>query len=207
MADLGLGRYKQTNPFWSVLGQPTNVVQANIPAFSNLDYLGMASLADTAAALTTATMTVVPIPVDIGQTITKVLFPVGGTAEATGTHLFTALYSGIAVPALLGQSTDNTGAAAAAASAVFSSTLATPVVTSQVNAPNGYIYAGICCSATTVPSLAAVSVVAAVAYQWTGLNANSPLGFAFRFASATGTAPATITSITAQAGAPLVFLT
>lgn len=204
MADLVLGRYPQTNPLWSIMGQPANVAQANIPAFTNLQYGTITT--DTAAALTTATMTVVPVAVDIA-TISKVTISVGATAEATGSHLFAALYSGIAVPALLGQSTDQTGAAVAAASADLTFTLATPVVVSQTNCPTGYIYVGICCTATTVPSLRAYAVAAAVEYQHTGVSANAPLGLAFRFASTTGTAPATIASITAQAGAPVVVLT
>ena len=36
MADLVSGRWPQTNPWWSLLGQPTNVNQSDVPARSNL---------------------------------------------------------------------------------------------------------------------------------------------------------------------------
>lgn len=207
-ADLVGAHYPEQDVFDSLFGLYRNVLQPNIPAYTNARYLGIASLADTAAALVTTKNVGVPIPVDPGVTISKITVLAGATAEATGSHLNASLYSGIATPANLGQSADNTGAAAVGASAAFTFTLATPVLITTAMAPSGFIYASIGITATTVPSLAAVSVAAAVAYQWALAGAGTgPLGLAFNWGTGGATAPATISSITAQAAAPLVFLT
>lgn len=201
------GKYHTTNPIWSVLGQPVNALNPGQPVFSNLDYLGLASAADTAAALVTAKTVAVPVPVDVGVTISKITVVAGATAEATGTHVNAGIFSGIAVPALQSQSADNTGAAAIGASAAFTFTLATPVLVTPTIAPGGFIYAAVGITATTVPSLAAVSVAAAVGYQWgIGGVTTSPLGFAFNVTGGGATMVSTLAGITAQAAAPLVFL-
>jgi hypothetical protein len=81
--------------------------------------------------------------------------------------------------------------------------LSTPQVVTAANAPNGYWYVAIMVKATTVPSLATVSVATAVAGPWyTGaaqlcLTSGSSLTTAAPAALATGTAQATI---------PVVFL-
>jgi hypothetical protein len=207
MADLNSGRYGQANPMWSWLGQPANVANPSVPAFSNL-MSPMIGLSDQAAALATGVATAVAVPVDPGTVITKITVMVGATAESGGTHAWGALYSGIATPALLAQSTDNTGATAIGASAAFSFTLATPQLITPAIAPNGFVYASIMVaqSAGAVPSLTAISsFAAAVAYPW---FTTSPLKMAAitHGSSLTGTAPATIASPAAQAVTPIVFL-
>ena len=203
MADLVRGRYPVTSPIWSIAGQPTNSTQANIAARSNAMALGVTGLADTAAALVTQVATAVAVPVEYGDVISTITVLVGATAAGTPTNQFAALYSGITVPALMAQSTDGlTGAIAASAAFVF--TLATPQLVTPALAPNGFIYASIMVKATTVPSLATVSVAAAVGYKW---FTNGPLGVCVTHGAAlTTTAPATITSPTAQTATPVVFL-
>ena len=207
MADLVRGRYHVTNPVWCYLGQPVNVTQSDISTRSSVVVLGLSGLADTAAALTTQVCTSVPIPVEYGDVISKVAVVVGATAAGTPTNAFAALYTGVATtPVLMGQSTDIL-TAAIPASAVFTFTLTTPQLITPTNAPFGYIYATIMSKATTVPSLATVSVAAAVAYKWL-LGGTAPLGMGAitHGAALTTTAPATITAATAQTATPIVIL-
>jgi hypothetical protein len=204
MADLVDGRYPQTDPVWSMLGQPVNATQSDVPAFSNLRAFGLGNPTDGALAAT-GVAAAVPIPVDAGAIISKISILAGATAEATGTHLWAALYSGVAVPALLAQSADNTGAAAVSASARFDFTLQTPQLITPALAPNGFVYASIMVAAGTVPTAASLSIPTAVGYQW---FTTGPLGFALTHGSSlAATAPATIASPSAKAVAPIVFLT
>lgn len=196
------GKYHATNPYWTALGQPANASQGSTPVRSNFEYIGAVAITD-GAALTTQVCTAVPIPVEIGDVITKVTVLVGATAAGTPTNAFAALYSGIATPALLAQSTDITSTAIAA-SAAFTFTLASPVQVTPTNAPNGYIYASVMSKATTVPTLVSVTVAAAAGYAW---FPNSPLFFSASHGSAlTATAPGTIATPTTKATVPLVFL-
>jgi hypothetical protein len=215
MADLVSGRFGQLNPWWTLLGQPVNATQADIPARSDLEYLGISALTDTAAALTTQTITCVAIPVDPGTTVSKVSVVVGATAASTPTHSFACLYSGIsaAAPALLKQSTDGT-TAAIAASGRFDFTLSAPYVIQPGDAPYGYVWAGVSVTGTAVPSLITAGGTEATAAQYAwftntfGGSTNGPAALTFRFGSSIGaTAPATITSVTAQTACPVVFLT
>src|SRR5690242_12616245 len=99
MADLASGRWPQTNPLWSIIGQPTNTVQSDIPARSNIEYLGLSSAWTDASLGSSGVMQAVPIPVDPGTVISKVSILVGATAASTPTHSFAALYSGTNVAA------------------------------------------------------------------------------------------------------------
>lgn len=215
MADLVSGRYGQLNPWWNVIGQPANVAQADIPARSNLEYLGLSVLSDTAAALTAGTVTVVPVAIDPGTTVTKVSVLVGGTAASTPTHSFACLYSGIstAAPALLKQSTDGL-TAAIAASARFDFTLSSAYTIQPADAPNGYVWVGVSTSGTAVPSLVTAGGTEATAAQYAYFSATfggastGVAALAAHFGSSVGgTAPSTITSVTAQTTCPVVFLT
>ena len=207
MSDLVGGKYPQQYPFWKALGQAANATQGNLSVRSNAEYLGLGGLTDQTGVLSTGKAILVPVPVEIGDVITKVSVLAGATAEATGTHAWAACYSGaLTTAALLGaQSTDNTGAAAIAASARFDFTLGTSFTVSAANAPFGYIYAAISVTATTVPSLVSSAVAAATQYAW---FTNTPLLGANSGSALAGTAPATFTlaSSTAQANTPLVFL-
>jgi len=201
MADLVRGKYPVTHPL-SKLFASFNASQADLAVRSNAEWFGLSGISNTAIAAT-GVATAVPIPVEIGDTFTKVSLFVGGTAEATGTHAFAALYSGVATPALLNQSVDNTGAAALAASARFDFTIPATTVTAAT-APNGYIYASVSVTAGTIPTVMSVATPTAVGYQ---LFTNAPLFFAATHGSAlAGTAPATIATPSAAATAPIVVL-
>lgn len=197
------GKYPLTNPLYNLFGQVGNVVQSNIALRTNASVTGLNALTD-GAALTTQVATAVAIPVEIGDVLSKVTVFVGATAAGTPTNSFAALYSGLAVPALLTQSVDG-GAAAIAASGAFVFTLAPPVLVTAANAPFGYLYASVMVKATVAPTLASTTVATAVAYKW---FANAPLGLGAlaHGAALTSAAPATITGQTAQAVTPLVTL-
>ncbi len=221
MADLVGGSYPQNFVLDAITGHARNTAQANQPLYSNLAYTGINGLVDTAANLVTAVMTVVPIPVDIGVSVSKISCLVGATAASyypgDGGISFAALYQGSgASPALIGQST-------AAASVTFTAstradfTLTTPyTIGSNANdAPNGYVYAAIMVKATTVPSLVTQAIGAsACQYQWfpnmPGKNfwsasAGGPFAFSAG-ASLTTTAPATLIWIATKLVAPVVFI-
>lgn len=179
-----------------------NVADPTKPARSNATSLGLSTLTDGALAATGVVCSV-PVGVEVGDVIAKVIVPIGATAAGTPTQSFAALYSGIATPALLGQSASG-GAAAIAASAAFTFTLEAPVTITEAMAPNGFIYASVAITATTVPTAAAISTPTAVGYQW---STKGPLGFSLTHGSAVGaTAPATITGQAAKAVAPVVLL-
>lgn len=203
-ADLVAAGYHLTAPIRSLRGSaPGQVGQANISQRSNMEWLGLAGLADTAAALTSGVLTVTPIPVDQGDTLSKITVRVGATAAGTPTHSFAAVYNSAGT--LISQSTDGTNAAIAA-SAEFSFTLASPVLVitgAGGNAVNGWLYVVTSVTATTVPSLATVPVAAAVDYGW-GTGAPPMLG-ATAGSAVLGTAPATLPALTAQANVPIVF--
>lgn len=203
MSDLIRGRYPVTNPLAKLLGLAANASQANVNVRSNIEWFGLGSPTDGALAAT-GVGCAVAIPVEVGDTFTKISILAGATAEGTGTHAIAALYSGIATPALLAQSADNTGAAAVAASAKFDFPLQSPVTITPATAPGGFIYASIMIAATTIPTAATMSIPAAVGYQW---YSSGPLFLAATHGSSIGaTAPATIASPAAKAVAPIVFL-
>jgi hypothetical protein len=205
MADLASGRYPQSAALWAILGQLTNVANPNQPPFTNL--AGITPLTDSAIGATGVSLSV-PCAVDVGATITKITVIAGATAEATGTHSFLALYQGSsATPALIGQTTDDTGAASIAASTVYTRSLATPVTISPTNAPNGFIYVTVNVTGGTIPTL--VSFATPVATHTVGAwFTGAPRFHAATHDSAAGaTAPATMGAQTAAASSPVVILT
>jgi hypothetical protein len=207
VADLASALYGQANPFVAMLGLK-NATNASVPARSNLEYLGMSTLTDGALA-GSGILAAVPIPVDPGTVVSNITIVVGATAASTPTHSFAAIYSGIATPALIAQSADGT-TAAIAASGVFNFTI-TPTVITAAQAPNGYIWAGVSITASTVPTAAAISTPTAVGYQWftgsTTPKGSSPVGLSVTAGSAlNGTAAATIASPSAKAVAPIIIL-
>jgi len=201
MADLVRGKYPVTHPLSKLFGS-FNATQGDLALRSNAEWFGLSGISDGALA-GTGVGCAVPIPVEVGDTFTKVSLFVGGTAEATGTHAFAALYSGVATPALLNQSADTTGAAALAASARFDFTIPATTITSAT-APGGFIYASIAITAGTIPTAMSVATPTAVGYQ---LFSNAPLFLSATHGSALGaTAAATIATPSAKAVAPIVVL-
>ncbi len=201
---LGRGSYHATNPYRALIGAAPNVTQSNLLARSNLELLGFGALTDGALA-STGVCCSVPVPVEIGDVITKITVPIGATGASVTTHSWGALYSGIASPALLAQSTDITTASVPVASAAYTYTLASAVQVTPTNAPYGFIYATIAITGTTIPTAAVLGTPTAVTYKW---FTNAPLGLSVTHdSSVVGTAPATMGSTTAKAVAPIVFLT
>jgi hypothetical protein len=199
--DLVSAGYATSNPVTAFLNGTTQVAQPNLAARSNLYLTGLNGLVDSATGLTSGLGIAVPIPVVAGDTITKVSVLVGAaTASSTPTHQWAALYSGITIPALMGQSTDTT-TAAITASTLLSYTLATPQVITATNAPFGWVYAAFCTTATAVESVLRATVVAN--YAW---YTNGPQSAA-SFTGAAATAPATMAAITNIANPPIVILT
>ena len=202
MSDLVRGKFHVTSPFWSYLGQPTNAVQVNIAARSNAEVLGVNALTD-AAALASGVITAVPVPVEVGDQISKVTVFVGATAAGTPTASFAALYAGSgAAPALIAQ-TPNGGAAAINAGAAFVFTFATPVLITSANAPFGFIYVGVSVTAVTPPTLASTTVATAVGYQWFS-NGPVKLSAVSSGSAVGGVATATLVAPAAQASTPIV---
>ena len=204
MSDLVRGKFHVTSPFWSYLGQPANAVQGNIAVRSNAEVLGVNALTD-GAALTSGVITAVPVPVEIGDQISKVTVFVGATAAGTPTASFAALYAGTgAAPALISQ-TVNGGSAAIPASAAFVFTFASPVLITSTNAPFGFIYVAVSVTATTAPTLASATVSTAVGYKW---FTNGPVALAAVSSGSAvgGVATTTLATPAAQAATPIVAL-
>ncbi len=197
------GRYPTSYQFDKLTGKAANASQGNIAVRSNAEWLGISGMTDGALAAT-GVGCAVAVPVEWGDVISAIDLLAGATAEGTGTHAFAALYSGLATPALLAQSADETGAAAVAASVKHAFVLTSSVLITPQNAPGGFVYASISITAATVATAATVPVAAAVDYQW---FAGGPLFLsATHGSSLAGTAAATIASPTAKAVAPIVFL-
>jgi hypothetical protein len=189
----------------ALLGQLSNVAATEVPFRSNAEYFGYSNLVDGALAAT-GVGCAVPVPVDVGMTVSKVSILTGATAGATITNQFAALYSGTGTaPALIGQSTDTTSAAIAAKT-LLGWSLTAPQTITAAQAPNGFIYVLIAITAATIPTAATVATPAGVNYQWNGTV--SPLFLSMTAGSAlAGTAASTIASPAAKVVAPLVFLT
>jgi hypothetical protein len=117
-------------------------------------------------------------------TITSITFVSVG-AESGGSHLWYALYDQNLN--LLGQTADQTGAAAFPASTV----LTLPLTSSVVTAYGGFYYVGICCVATTRPTIACSTSGTAFVY---GL---SPILTGGSSTGLTSTAPNPAVAITA----------
>jgi len=204
-ADLVGAHYPEQNVFDSILGQQRNAIQVNIPVYSNRAILG-GDWTDAAASLVSGKLTLVPIPVDIGATITKISVFVGATTASTPTHSWAALYSGVLTTAkILGTQSTDGGTTALAASARLDFTIAAYTI-APADAPYGYIFVGVSETASTVTSLRSAAFATAVTYAD---YADTPAFFGGTYSSALGAAaPATVTlsSVTAIATPPIVDL-
>lgn len=155
----------------------------------NLPRVGL----DDVPAATTGVMCSVALYLQDGDTISNLTFISAGTAGATLTNQFAALYSGAG--ALLAQSADKTSEAWAADTAkVFA-------LASSVNiTKSGIYYAALSIAASTVPTLVG-SVGAKPVLTGEG-NLSQTSG-----SSLTATAPATISSPVFKRHVPLVIAT
>lgn len=202
-SDLVGGSYPVTYPIWKALGKPANATQANLAARTNLEFLGITTLTNTAAPFATGLMGWVAVPVEIGDPITYVDIWVGTTAATTPTHSFGALYS--ATGKKLAASADGL-TTAIAASAKHSFQLSATHIVASTDAPNGWLYAGYSVTATTLPSVITAGGTEATAAQlawYTG----GPAELAAKGGSALGgTAPATLPTATKLTTVPVVVL-
>lgn len=158
----------------------------------NLPRFGLTSVAIAA----TAVMTNAKVFLSAGDVITNIGFTSGGTAGATMTAWWVALYDDAATPNLLRQSADQTSGAIAA------NTNFTLALSSAYTVPRSGIYrAAIMVAASTVPTLLGVS--AAKAGLVTGESAVSQ-------SSGSGlstTAPSTVATPTELVTVPRFVLT
>lgn len=179
------------------------VVGANVDAFGQAMYrdnMSRRQAVTNMAALTTQIMLSTAVYLYEGDVVTSLTFTSGATAAGTPTNWWYALYSNAATPALLAQTADQT-TTAWAANTPTTLALATP----QTISTSGVYYAALMVKATTVPTIAGVTVEnAAVA----GAVVTSQKVLAQTSGSAlVATAPATIASPTTVATVPLVIVT
>lgn len=196
------------------------LVNKNNPAVPPMTNLGLSigGLLDNAIA-TTGIGNVVAVPALPGDTFNTVSVFGGGTAEATGTHAWAAIYSGnptAASSTLLGVSSDFTAAAAIGASGRFDFTgFPNITLTGTTNAtagagptcPNDFIYVMITVVATTMPTLMCMSTPVGVNYQWTSSAPVVLGGTAGSGLTNPASAPANLTGLASRLVAPVVVLT
>jgi|ERR1035437_377836 hypothetical protein len=166
MTDLASGRYGAYDPVWLMLGKPNNATQSNVPVRSNASVIGLSTLVDNATQATKKG-TLVAVPVQEGDVITKVTHLVGATAGKTGPFSFVALYSGTTEKTeakLLGQSANKS--TEIKASEPWTQELEKAVLITSTNAPNGYIFAGLVLEATTIETLVGVKIPTACQKVW-----------------------------------------
>lgn len=183
------GRYPPTTgDDWLLAGSPSGMRASNLRPYDvNADL----------AALTTAVMTSVAVPLQTGALVTNITFKSGATALATGTNWWFGLYD----PSgnLLSQSADQTSTAWAANTP---QTLA--LATAQRVSAAGVYYAAVMVKASTVPTLIGTSLSLAGA---SAAILGSKILAQTSGSSLAATAPSTITSATTVATVPLAILT
>ncbi len=150
---------------------------------------------DEAAALTTAVMLSIGVPLASGDLISKITVMVGATAAGTPVNQWAALYTPGGV--LMTQSVDGTNTAIPATTPL-TFVLAAP----QLIPAAGIYYAGVMVKATTVPSLMAQNTGLA----WGAILTGQAIRAQTSGSALTGTAPATIASPTTVAKVPYVVL-
>jgi hypothetical protein len=180
-------RGNPTSDDYLIEGSPSGLIAASIRRRDARDDL---------AALTTAVMLSVALPLQAGDVVTSLTFVSGETAAGTPANWWFALYD--TAGALMAQSADQTTTAWAANTAKKLA-LATPQLAQRA----GLYYAAIMVKATTVPTLVGVSLQHAVVAGALGLSAKV---LAQTSGSAlTDTAPATIATPTTVKTVPLVI--
>ena len=144
----------------------------------------------TAYAPTSARLEVTSIWLPQGAVVTGITFVSGAQAEATGTHLWYALYDQNRV--LLAQSADDTGATSFAANTALRKALSA----AQTCKYTGLYYLGFCCVASgTVPTL--LNSTVATVNATGNIAGMTPILAGYGDTGLTTTAPATATAFTA----------
>jgi hypothetical protein len=207
MADLASGRYPDSEEEWLLDGQPYPPYRRTISRRDITTGTGGATSG------TTLLMSVFAVPVQVGDIFSFVSF-LAGTAGATLTHSWVAIYNGVGTgAALLAQVADNTTATGWATGLQKLSLASAVANIGTVGTPQG---GG---SAAIVPNGAAVWGVAIYqsgttlnkydgmlgGSQTTGLTGQVPLFSTAASLAATGTAPAVLPTMTAAAG-PIPYI-
>lgn len=182
------GHYAPINSEWLLAGKPTGLYRTNMPRLR---------VADAVAAQTSGVMLSVALPLQAGDVVTSLTFATAGTAAATLTHWWFALYAPDL--SLLSQTDDQTSAVWAANTA---KTLA--LGDPQLVDESGVYYAAVMVAATTMPTMVGATIQAGASG---GLLADDVVLAQTSGSAITDTAPATITSATASGSVPLVIAT
>jgi hypothetical protein len=156
---------------------------------ANLPRVGLSDV----GALTSAVMTSAALYLVEGDVVSNLTFISAGTAAATPTHYWAALYD--PAGALLSQSADKTSTAWGADTAVTFALGAAQTITKS-----GMYYAALCVVAGTVPTLVGCAAAKPVLTGEVNLAETSGSGL-------TDTAPATISSPAFKRACPLVIAT
>jgi hypothetical protein len=186
---LARGGYPANSTDFLFLGSPADT--SKVPRFN----LPRTDCTSDTAALTTAVLTTVALPLNAGDLVTKLAVKSGATAAGTPTNYWVALYD--LTGTLISQSADQTSTAWAA-NTTKDLALATPY---YVVTPGVY-YAGIMVKATTPPTL--IGVTLGTAGASTGVLSTDKILSQTSGSALTTTAPATIATPTAIAAVPLV---
>lgn len=185
------GHYPVTNPDWTADGSPSGVLRANLPR---------RALVTNASALTTQVMLSAALHLEAGDVVTNLTFVSGATAAGTPTNWWFALYDDSSTPALIAQTADQETAAWAA------NTAKTLALSAAYLVPRpGVYYAAVMVKATTVPTLAGVTLENAAAAG--ALVSGQKVLAQTSGSSLTDTAPATIATPTTVATIPYVVAT
>lgn len=173
MSDLTSGRYAAQNPSWALFGKQNNIAQPDVPAFTNVS---PGTTLEDGTAQKTKYFTAAPVFLPEGVEITKVSAFVGGTAQASTTHFWLGVYSGLSPstvggevkPVQLAVSKDLT-TYEPAATTTLSAELEKPLLITSENAPHGFVYIGFF-NEGTVASLASFKVATALTKATSGLK-------------------------------------
>lgn len=148
----------------------------------------------TIALATTGKMTLAKVTLGAGELVTNLTFFSGGTAGATMTSWWLALYTPAGV--LLAQTADQV-AGAIAANTEFTKALAT----AQRIKESGIYRIGLCIAASTVPTVVGLTIPPAMAGPAEGVISEETT------ATYTTLAPATLPALTARRGTPYFVAT
>ncbi len=204
MSDLVSGRYGALDPMWLAFGKPNNATQANVPARSNVWNQKLSGLEDGAIAATEVG-NLAAVPVQEGDSISKVTYLIGATPGKLVTAGFVALYEGKKTGKLLAQSTTKNFAEEIKAGEPFTFNLTKSVLITPETAPFGFIYVvNVLVSAEAMATMVSSPVAKATQYVWfTG----SPEALSGTVGTGLGaTAEATLGAVTSKANTPIVFL-
>lgn len=175
-------------------GSGSNRIRENFPRWN------ISATVGNVAALTTQVMTSVALYLEQGDLVTNLTFTSGTTAAGTPTNWWFALYSTAATPALLRQTADQTTTAWAA------NTAKTVALATTYTVPaSGIYYAAVMVKATTVPTLAGITLHNAV--ESGAIVTGQKILAVTSGATLTTTAPSTIATPTTVATVPYVVAT